>query len=136
MAKLRCEPRISDAHTGVCHSWPDDPWGKGFLSKRQRVKWELETHQWPELSRVQFSLKWSQMQIYSRGGGWRREREPRAAGGWGGGGGLGCLNSGQALPSLAQGHLFGEERQLLRPGRPALAALSRELVETEGQHSW
>lgn len=83
-AKLRCEPRIPDAHTGVCHSWPDDPWGKGFLSKRQRVKWELETHQWPELPRVQFSLKWSQMQIYSRGGGWRREREPRAARGWGG----------------------------------------------------
>ena len=66
------------------------------------------------------------------------EEGARAQGcrGLGWGGGLGCLNSGQALPSLAQGHLFGEERQLLRPGRPALAALSRELVETEGQHSW
>lgn len=70
VAELRCEPRISDAHAGVCHSWPDDPRGEGFL--RQRVKWELETHQWPELPTVQFSLKWSQMQIYSGGGGWKR----------------------------------------------------------------
>lgn len=30
-AELRCEPRISDAHTGVCQSWPDDP-GRGRAS--------------------------------------------------------------------------------------------------------